>query len=83
MAKKVSRKGVFIGAYVPETLKDSLRLRAERANRTVSQEITRILTEEIHGKGLPPGSVDRRENVTVPRRRKEDPLPRRRIEDKK
>jgi plasmid stability protein len=76
-----NRKGVFIGAYVPNELKESLRRRAAAEHRTLSQEITRILVEAVHGKGLPAGSVDRRDNTTVPRRRSTDPLPRRRTED--
>lgn len=76
-----NRKGVFIGAYVPNELKESLRRRAASEHRTLSQEITRILVEAVHGKGLPAGSVDRRTDVTVPRRRSTDPFPRRRTED--
>ncbi len=76
-----NRKGVFIGAYVPNELKESLRRRAAGEHRTLSQEITRILVEAVHGKGLPAGSVDRRAGVHVPRRRASDPLPRRRSED--
>jgi len=76
-----NRKGVFIGAYVPNELKESLRRRAAAEHRTLSQEITRILVEAVHGKGLPTGSVDRRNNTTIPRRRTTDPLPRRRSED--
>jgi plasmid stability protein len=77
----VNRKGVFIGAYVPNELKESLRRRAAAEHRTLSQEITRILVEAVHGKALPTGSVDRRGNTTIPRRRATDPLPRRRTED--
>jgi plasmid stability protein len=77
----VNRKGVFIGAYVPNELKESLRRRAASEHRTLSQEITRILIEAVHGKALPAGSVDRRKAVTVPRRRLTDPMPRRRTED--
>lgn len=76
-----NRKGVFIGAYVPNELKESLRRRAAAEHRTLSQEITRILVEAVHGKGLPAGSVDRRNNTTVPRRRSTDPPIRRRAED--
>ncbi len=76
-----NRKGVFIGAYVPNELKESLKRRAATEHRTLSQEITRILVEAVHGKGLPSGSVDRRDNKTTPRRRSTDPLPRRRSED--
>ncbi len=76
-----NRKGVFIGAYVPNELKESLRRRAAAEHRTLSQEITRILVEAVHGKGLPTGSVDRRNSGTIPRRRATDPLPRRRAED--
>ncbi len=77
----VNRKGVFIGAYVPSELKESLRRRAASEHRTLSQEITRILTEAIHGRSLPPGSIDRRTNTSPPRRRDSDPLPRRRKDD--
>jgi hypothetical protein len=77
----VNRKGVFIGAYVPNELKESLRRRAASEHRTLSQEITRILTEAIHGRSLPPGSIDRRVNTSPPRRRDVDPLPRRRKDD--
>ncbi|CAN5561969.1 MAG: hypothetical protein ACR2M8_07505 [Pyrinomonadaceae bacterium] len=76
-----NRKGVFIGAYVPNELKESLRRRAASEHRTLSQEIIRILVEEVHGKGLPAGSVDRRNSTNIPRRRATDPLPRRRSED--
>lgn len=76
-----NRKGVFIGAYVPNELKESLRRRAAAEHRTLSQEITRILVEAVHGKGLPTGSVDRRNTSTIPRRRTTDPMPRRRAED--
>ena len=63
-----NRKGVFIGAYVPNELKESLRRRAAAEHRTLSQEITRILEEAVHGKGLPAGSVDRRNRESTPRR---------------
>ena len=76
-----NRKGVFIGAYVPNELKESLRRRAAAEHRTLSQEITRILIEAVHGKGLPTGSVDRRGNSTIPRRRATDPPIRRRADD--
>ena len=76
-----NRKGVFIGAYVPNHLKESLRRRAAAEHRTLSQEITRILEEAVHGKGLPPGSVDRRNRESAPRRRSTDPAPRRRNVD--
>ncbi len=77
----VNRKGVFIGAYVPNELKESLRRRAALEHRTLSQEITRILIEAVHGQGLPVGSVDRRNTNSMPRRRATDPLPRRRADD--
>lgn len=77
-----NRKGVFIGAYVPNELKESLRRRAALEHRTLSQEITRILVEAVHGKGLPAGSVDRRTTTSsIPRRRASDPPERRRAED--
>jgi plasmid stability protein len=76
-----NRKGVFIGAYVPNELKESLRRRAAAEHRTLSQEITRILVEAVHGKGLPAGSVDRRNTGAIPRRRATDPPIRRRAED--
>ena len=81
IAKMANRKGVFIGAYVPNHLKESLRRRAAAEHRTLSQEITRILEEAVHGKGLPPGSVDRRTRESTPRRRATDPAPRRRNAD--
>jgi len=76
-----NRKGVFIGAYVPNELKESLRRRAAGEHRTLSQEITRILVEAVHGKGLPAGSVDRRTSNELPRRRATDPPTRRRVDD--
>jgi len=76
-----NRKGVFIGAYVPNHLKESLRRRAAAEHRTLSQEITRILEEAVHGRGLPAGSVDRRARDSQPRRRSTDPMPRRRSND--
>ncbi len=77
-----NRKGVFIGAYVPNELKESLRRRAAAEHRTLSQEITRILIEAVHGTGLPPGGVDRRNpNTAIPRRRSTDPPLRRRADD--
>lgn len=76
-----NRKGVFIGAYVPNHLKESLKRRAAAEHRTLSQEITRILEEAVHGRGLPAGSVDRRNKETTPRRRATDPAPRRRAID--
>jgi hypothetical protein len=76
-----NRKGVFIGAYVPNHLKESLRRKAAAEHRTLSQEITRILEEAVHGKGLPAGSVDRRNRDSTPRRRSTDPVPRRRAVD--
>jgi hypothetical protein len=76
-----NRKGVFIGAYVPNHLKESLRRRAAAEHRTLSQEITRILEEAVHGRSLPPGSIDRRNRESTPRRRTTDPSPRRRTGD--
>ena len=76
-----NRKGVFIGAYVPNHLKESLRRRAAAEHRTLSQEITRILEEAVHGRGLPAGSIDRRAKESTPRRRATDPAPRRRATD--
>jgi hypothetical protein len=76
-----NRKGVFIGAYVPNQLKEALQQRARAEHRTLSQEITRILEEAIKGKRLPPGFIDRRGDTSGPRRRATDPLPRRREGD--
>ncbi|MFL6210702.1 MAG: hypothetical protein ACJ74W_17760 [Pyrinomonadaceae bacterium] len=76
-----NRKGVFIGAYVPNDLKETLRRNAAAQHRTLSQEITRILTEAVHGKTLPPGAIDRRVNTSPPRRRNSDPPERRRRDD--
>jgi len=66
---------------VPNDLKESLRRRAVAEHRTLSQEITRILEEAVHGRGLPAGSIDRRTRETTPRRRATDPAPRRRTHD--
>ncbi|HXF42533.1 MAG TPA: hypothetical protein VNK26_02230 [Pyrinomonadaceae bacterium] len=76
-----NRRGVFIGAYVPHELKESLKRRAALEHRTLSQEITRILVEAVHGTGLPPGSIDRRNPNSTPRRRATDPPERRRADD--
>ena len=76
-----NRKGVFIGAYVPSDLKRALQQRAAADHRTLSQEITRILTEAVHGVRLPPGMIDRRAPNSPSRRRNSDPLPRRRKDD--
>lgn len=76
-----NRKGVFIGAYVPNQLKEALQLRARAEHRTLSQEITRILEEAIKGRRLPPGFIDRRSPESGPRRRATDPVPRRREGD--
>jgi hypothetical protein len=76
-----NRKGVFIGAYVPNQLKEALQMRAKAEHRTLSQEITRILEEAIKGRRLPPGFIDRRSPESGPRRRQTDPLPRRRDGD--
>ena len=70
-----NRKGVFIGAYVPNELKESLRRRAAAEHRTLSQEITRILVEAVHGKGLPTGSVDRRNAAAIPATQVDRPDP--------
>jgi hypothetical protein len=77
----VNRKGVFIGAYVPRDLKETLQRRAAAEHRTLSQEVTRILSEAVHGKQLPPGMVDRRTSGEGPRRRNSDPPERRRAGD--
>ncbi len=76
-----NRKGVFIGAYVPNDLKEKLRRRAVAEHRTLSQEITRILEEAVNGRRLPPGAIDRRAPNSPSRRRNSDPLPRRRRDD--
>lgn len=76
-----NRKGVFIGAYVPNQLKEALQVRAKAEHRTLSQEITRILEEAIKGRRLPPGFIDRRNPESGPRRRASDPIPRRRDGD--
>ncbi len=76
-----NRKGVFIGAYVPNQLKEALQQRAKAEHRTLSQEITRILEEAIRGRRLPPGFVDRRNEASGPRRRTTDPVTRRRVND--
>jgi hypothetical protein len=81
LKEMANRKGVFIGAYVPNQLKEALQQRAKSEHRTLSQEITRILEEAIKGKRLPPGTIDRRTEASGPRRRATDPMPRRREVD--
>lgn len=76
-----TNKAVFIGAYVPAELKQSLERLARAEHRTVSQEIEVILTEAVHGYQLPPGSIDRRRLDSNPHRRQGDPLVRRRHDD--
>lgn len=76
-----NRKGVFIGAYVPSSLKDALRRRAASEHRTLSQEITRILEEAVNGRRSQLGFPDRRTPNSPARRRDSDPLPRRRKDD--
>ena len=76
-----NRKGVFIGAYVPNELKESLRRRAAAEHRTLSQEITRILEEAVKGPRLLPGGIERRGPNSGPRRRDSDPPERRRRDD--
>lgn len=41
------RHGVFIGAYVPEDLKVALSQEAKGDHRTLSQQITKILSDHI------------------------------------
>ena len=52
-----NRKGVFIGAYVPNQLKEALQQRAKAEHRTLSQEITHFGGGQ--GRRLPPGFVTR------------------------
>src|ERR1700754_4412244 len=70
-----NRKGVFIGDYVPNHLKESLRRRAAAEHRTLSQEITRILKEAAHGRVLSAVGIDRRTKDLQPLRRASDPIP--------
>jgi hypothetical protein len=79
--QKPFRKGVFLGAYVSAELKESLQRRAAAENRTLSQEMTKILTEAVHGQNKLPGGIERRRADSPPRRRAEDPYPRRRAGD--
>jgi len=53
-----NRKGVFIGAYVPNELKESLRRRAAAEHRTLSQEITRILPRRFMEESSAGASID-------------------------
>lgn len=79
---ETKRNGVFIGAYVPKELKDSLNRRAKSNHRTLSQEITKLLYEAAYGANAQmPGGFDRRSRNSAPRRRDVDPFPRRRKDD--
>ena len=75
------RKGVFIGAYIASELKDELQRRAKSEHRTLSQQITKILTEALRGNGASAPIQDRRAPDSAPRRRASDPGPRRRSSD--
>lgn len=55
-----SRKGVFIGAYVPPDLKKALQQRANSVCRTLSQEVRRVLEESLKGEWP---AVERRKGV--------------------
>ena len=57
---------VYLSALCAERTERIASPTAAAEHRTLSQEITRILVEAVHGKGLPAGSVDRRNNTTVP-----------------
>jgi len=74
------RKGVFIGAYIAPELKDELQRRAKAEHRTLSQQITKILTEALRGNHIV-SAQDRRAPDSTPRRRATDPGPRRRATD--
>ena len=76
--KKAGKKALV---EMSDDLKEALRQRAEADHCTLSQEITRILTEAIKGRGLPPDSVDQRAPDKSPRRRAGDPPERRRQDD--
>ncbi len=81
-SKMSKRKGVFIGAYVPKELKESLRRQAVEEYRTLSQEITRILVAAVKGKGLPAGNSGGHDpSAAIPRLRLTDPPFRHRVED--
>lgn len=75
------RNGVFIGAYIAPELKDELQRRAKAEHRTLSQQITKILSEALRGNGLTLPPIDRRAPTSTPRRRASDPGPRRRSSD--
>jgi rubrerythrin len=45
-------KTAFIGSYIPRDLKDELQARAKALNRSVSQEVGRILHEVVTGRLL-------------------------------
>jgi predicted Zn-ribbon and HTH transcriptional regulator len=64
-----NRKGIFIGAYVPQELKDALRRRAASSYRTLSQEVTRILEEAQNAERsvLDPVTCQRCGNTWTPR----------------
>jgi hypothetical protein len=78
--RKRNSKGDYIGAYVSGKVKETLRDRAAAENRTLSQEITRILEEAVKGSRVS-SALDRRAPDSGPRRRDSDPLPRRRKDD--
>jgi predicted Zn-ribbon and HTH transcriptional regulator len=73
----MSDKGVFIGAYIPSDLKQSLRDRATWGNRTLAQEITHILTVVVRERLLLPNvegvTCKRCEHVWTPRKQDSPP----------
>jgi plasmid stability protein len=79
--RMAGRKSNKTSIDVPDDLKETLRRRAAAEHRTLSQEITRILTEAVQGKTLPPGAIDRRTGNSTPHRRATDPPERRRRDD--
>ena len=76
-----NRKGVFIGAYVPNHLKESLRRRAAAEHRTLSQEITRSWKRLCMARACRRAVSIAASKNHVPRRRATDPAPRRRNVD--
>ena len=77
-----NRKGVFIGAYVPNELKESFTpTSGGGTSHTFAGNYTEFWSKRFTAKVCRPEALTAGNQTTTPRRRTTDPLPRRRSED--
>ena len=76
-----NRKGVFIGAYVPNHLKESLRRRAAAEHRLSRRKSRAFWKRQCTVKACLPAVWIGATRESTPRRRATDPAPRRRNVD--